>query len=130
MRGGANGSRWQLGVDKAALLWLPHSRSWRQDLDLRLGRFDNPFATNGELVFDQDLMFEGASASFEWNRVRVVTCTAQNSSGYQFPVTEDAYYGYTYQSRMEQIEDAALNRCYSETNGDESCYLLGCTAGY
>jgi hypothetical protein len=67
---GAYGSRWQLGVDKAALLWLPHSRSWRQDLDLRLGRFDNPFATNGELIFDQDLMFEGASASFEWNRVR------------------------------------------------------------
>jgi hypothetical protein len=67
---GGYGARWQLGVDKAALLWQPHSRSWRQDLDLRLGRFDNPFATNGELVFDQDLMFEGASASFEWNRVR------------------------------------------------------------
>jgi hypothetical protein len=67
---GGYGARWQLGVDKAALLWLPHSRSWRQDLDLRLGRFDNPFATNGELIFDQDLMFEGASASFEWNRVR------------------------------------------------------------
>lgn len=67
---GASGSRWQLGVDKAALLWLPHARSWREDMDVRLGRFENPFATTGELIFDQDLMFEGASTSFEWNRVR------------------------------------------------------------
>jgi hypothetical protein len=59
-----------------------------------------------------------------------VTCTAENSSGYQFTVTEDAYYGWTYQSRIAQIEDAALDRCYAETNGDESCTMIGCTAGY
>lgn len=59
-----------------------------------------------------------------------MTCTAENSSGYQFPVTEDGFFGFGYQARMEQIEDAALDRCYSETNGDQSCVLLGCTPGY
>ena len=67
---GAYGSRWQIGVDRAALLWQPHSRSWRQDGDLRFGRFENPFATTGELIYDQDLSFEGMSATFNWNRVR------------------------------------------------------------
>jgi hypothetical protein len=67
---GAYGSRWQLGVDRAALLWQPHSRSWRQDLDMRFGRFENPFATTGEMIYDQDLAFEGVSATFDWNRVR------------------------------------------------------------
>jgi hypothetical protein len=67
---GNYGSRWQVGVDKAALLWDPHSRSWRQELDLRLGRFDSPFATYSELIWDADLMLEGASATWDWNRVR------------------------------------------------------------
>ena len=67
---GAYGSRWQLGVDKAALLWNPHSSSWRQDADVRAGRFDNPFATYNELIWDQDLTFEGVAATWNWNRAR------------------------------------------------------------
>jgi hypothetical protein len=67
---GVYGARWQLGVDKAALLWNPHSSSWREEVDVRAGRFDNPFATYNELIWDQDLMFEGVSATWDWNRVR------------------------------------------------------------
>jgi hypothetical protein len=67
---GSYGARWQLGVDRAAILWNPHARTWRQDLDLRLGRFENPFTTSSEMIFDQDLSFEGVSATFDWNRVR------------------------------------------------------------
>jgi hypothetical protein len=75
-------------------------------------------------------VFERPVFPFEWARLRVVTCTAENSSGYQFPVTEDGFVGFAYQGRMEQVEDAAIDRCYNETNGDQSCVLLGCTPGY
>ena len=67
---GDYGGRWTLGVDRAALLWNPHSRSWRQDLDVRMGRFENPFVTYNELIWDVDLPFEGVSATWDWNRVR------------------------------------------------------------
>jgi hypothetical protein len=59
-----------------------------------------------------------------------VTCTASDDNGDLFPVTEDGYFGYDYQDRLPEIEDAALDRCYDETNGDESCYLVGCEPGY
>jgi polyhydroxyalkanoate synthesis regulator phasin len=67
---GGYGYHWTLGVDKAAIIWNPHARSWRSEFDVRAGRFDNPFATNSELIWDADLMFEGLSATYNWNRVR------------------------------------------------------------
>jgi hypothetical protein len=67
---------------------------------------------------------------WDWNRLREVTCTAQDSAGDLYPVTEDAYTGIEYQSELQSIEDAALDRCYSESNGDEGCTLEGCVPVY
>jgi len=67
---------------------------------------------------------------WDWYRLHAVTCTAEDSSGDLFPVTEDGYIGNVYQSRLEQIEDAALDRCYDETGGDPGCYLVDCQPGY
>jgi hypothetical protein len=60
----------------------------------------------------------------------VVTCTAQDSDGAQYPVTEDGYFGFAYQSEVPSIEDQALDRCYAETDGDGGCFLVGCDPGY
>ncbi|MGZ3693159.1 MAG: hypothetical protein ACXWQO_03075 [Bdellovibrionota bacterium] len=59
-----------------------------------------------------------------------MTCVAADSQGYEYPVTETGYMGIDYQARLMQIEDAAVDRCYEETNGDEGCQLLTCRAGY
>lgn len=59
-----------------------------------------------------------------------VTCTAQDSVGELFPVTEDGYVGVAYEPVLPQIEDAALDRCYAETGGDPGCFLVGCNPGY
>jgi hypothetical protein len=67
---GDYGTRWALAVDRAALLWNPHTSSWRQDLDVRFGRFENPFVTYNEMIWDVDLNFEGLSTTWDWNRVR------------------------------------------------------------
>ncbi|HUI60137.1 MAG TPA: putative porin, partial [Steroidobacteraceae bacterium] len=63
-------NRWAVGVDRAALLWNPHSKSWKEDVDVRFGRFENPFVTNSEFIWDVDVAFEGLSATWNWNRVR------------------------------------------------------------
>jgi hypothetical protein len=62
--------RWTLGVDRAALLWTPHSDSGRFGLDVRAGRFENPFASTSELIWDTDFNFEGVSAEWDWSRLR------------------------------------------------------------
>lgn len=68
---------------------------------------------------------------FEWRRVLEVTCTARSSAyGWDYSVTEAGYNGEAYQNLMVHVENAALDRCYNETGGDESCYLLGCTPSY
>jgi hypothetical protein len=61
---GTYGERWFFGVDRAALLWNPFSASGMQELDVRVGRFANPFVTYNELVWDVDLDFEGISATY------------------------------------------------------------------
>jgi polyhydroxyalkanoate synthesis regulator phasin len=64
---GNYGNRWSVGMDKAALLWTPKTEYGTFGMDLRAGRFDNPFVTNGEMIWDTDLNFEGLSTSFSWN---------------------------------------------------------------
>jgi hypothetical protein len=59
-----------------------------------------------------------------------VTCTAEDSYGNQYPVTEDGYFGEPWQDEVPAVEDAALDRCYEESYGDSSCYLLGCYPTY
>ena len=61
---GTYGERWFIGVDRAALLWNPYFADGSQELDLRFGRFANPFVTYNELVWDVDVDFEGLSATY------------------------------------------------------------------
>lgn len=61
---GDYGNRWEVGVDTAALLWNPINERRDRELDVRLGRFANPFVGVGEMVWDNDLTFEGISATY------------------------------------------------------------------
>lgn len=61
---GNYGGRWQIGVDRAAVLWNPINGDLDRELDLRLGRFSNPFVSYGEMIWDADLSFEGVSATY------------------------------------------------------------------
>ena len=61
---GNYGGRWTVNVDKAAVLWNPINESRDREIDLRFGRFSNPFFTTGELVWDNDVTFEGLSATY------------------------------------------------------------------
>ncbi len=63
-------------------------------------------------------------------RIREVTCTAEDSDGYLYPVTEDGYVGYAYEEHLPEVEDAAMDWCYDETGGDEGCHLVGCEVVY
>lgn len=56
--------RWFVGVDRAALLWNPYFSDGQQELDVRFGRFANPFVTYNELVWDVDVNFEGVSGTY------------------------------------------------------------------
>ena len=68
--------------------------------------------------------------AWQWVSLSAVTCTAETSNGEVFPLTENGYIGDVYQAHMEQIEDATLNQCYAESNGDTTCHLIGCTPLY
>lgn len=61
---GNYGGRWDVAVDKAAILWNPINDMHDREFDLRVGRFNNPFVSINELVWDSDLTFEGISATY------------------------------------------------------------------
>lgn len=61
---GNYGGRWTVNIDKAAVLWNPINAARDREIDLRFGRFSNPFVTTGELVWDNDVTFEGLSATY------------------------------------------------------------------
>lgn len=61
---GNYGGRWTINVDKAAVLWNPINAGHDREVDLRFGRFANPFVTTGELIWDNDVTFEGLSATY------------------------------------------------------------------
>jgi hypothetical protein len=61
---GNYGNRWQVAVDTAALLWNPINERGDRELDVRFGRFGNPFVGVGEMLWDGDLSFEGVSATY------------------------------------------------------------------
>jgi len=63
---------------------------------------------------------------WNWRIIRSVTCTAEDSYGDQYPVTEAARRGFGLDN-MTKVEDDALDRCYGESGQDDSCYLLTCT---
>jgi hypothetical protein len=63
---------------------------------------------------------------WNWQGVHNVTCIAEDSYGDQYPVTEAAAPGFGL-SNMTDVEDDALDRCYSESGQDSTCYLATCT---
>jgi len=60
---GNTGGRYQTQFDLAYLKWTGYSDSWRQILDVSGGRIPNPWMGT-ELVWDQDLTFEGVAARY------------------------------------------------------------------
>jgi hypothetical protein len=63
---------------------------------------------------------------WDWPHVHTVTCTAEDSYGDQYPVSEAAPPNFGL-ANMTDVEDDALDRCYSESGQDSTCVLLGCT---
>jgi hypothetical protein len=63
---------------------------------------------------------------WSWGAVRSVSCTAEDSYGDQYPVTENWSAGWGLDN-MTSVEDDALDRCYSESGGDTSCVLATCS---
>jgi hypothetical protein len=66
---GNAGARYTVGFDQAYLRWQGQSRVGRQSLMLTGGRMGNPWVST-DLVFDQDLMFEGLSANYRYSFAR------------------------------------------------------------
>jgi len=63
---------------------------------------------------------------WDWGIIHTVSCTSEDSYGDQYPVTESTFNGFGL-AHMTTIEDDALDRCYSESSGDPSCFLLTCS---
>ena len=63
---------------------------------------------------------------WDWPHVHTITCTAEDSYGDQYPVSEAAAPGFGL-AEMTGVEDDALDRCYSESGQDTTCALLNCT---
>jgi hypothetical protein len=61
---GTYGGRWSVNLDKAAILWNPVNETREREADLRFGRFSNPFVAVSELMWDNDVTFEGVSATY------------------------------------------------------------------
>ena len=55
---------------------------------------------------------------WDWALVRSVTCTAEDSYGDQYPVTQSTWGGFGLPD-MTTVEDDALDRCYEESGGDQ-----------
>jgi len=63
---------------------------------------------------------------WNWAIIHNITCIAEDSYGDQYPVTVEAFPGFEL-GNMTPVEDQALDRCYEESGGDPSCYLLSCS---
>jgi hypothetical protein len=63
---------------------------------------------------------------WDWARVHNVTCVAEDSYGDQYPVSEAAAPDFGL-SNMTDVEDDALDRCFSESGQDTTCVLATCT---
>jgi hypothetical protein len=74
-----------------------------------------------------------ARPNFTWtsdNNVKSVTCTAADSHGRTYAVTEVEYKGKQYQAVLPQIEDESIDRCYADSSGDQGCRYQDCSPGY
>lgn len=63
---------------------------------------------------------------WDWGIIHNVSCIAEDSYGDQYPVSEATFRGFGL-GNMTVVEDDALDRCYAESGGDPSCFLLTCS---
>jgi hypothetical protein len=70
--------------------------------------------------------FQRPNYYWSWAGVHNVTCVAEDSYGDQYPVSEAAAPGFGL-ANMTDVEDDALDRCYSESGQDSTCTLATCT---
>ena len=63
---------------------------------------------------------------WNWAAIHNVSCVAEDSYGDQYPVTETAAPGFGL-TNMTDVEDDALDRCYSESGQDNTCFLATCS---
>jgi hypothetical protein len=63
---------------------------------------------------------------WDWAQIHQVTCIAEDSYGDQYPVTEEISREFGL-DQMSMVEDDALDRCYEESRGDQSCFLATCS---
>jgi hypothetical protein len=63
---------------------------------------------------------------WDWGVIRSVTCVGEDSYGDQYPVTESTFSNFGLEN-MTAVEDDALDRCYQESGGDESCHIASCS---
>jgi hypothetical protein len=63
---------------------------------------------------------------WNWGIVHSVSCIGEDSYGDQYPVTQATFSGFALVN-MTAIEDSALDRCYAESGGDPTCFLLTCS---
>jgi putative porin len=63
---GNYGGRYTVGFDQAYVRWAGQNRTARQSLAVTGGRMGNPFHST-DLVWDQDLMFEGISTNYRYS---------------------------------------------------------------
>jgi hypothetical protein len=63
---GSYGGRYAVGFDQAWVRWSGANRTNRQSLSVVGGRIANPWLSS-DLVWDQDLMFEGVAANYRYS---------------------------------------------------------------
>ena len=63
---GSYGGRYTVGFDQAWVRWTGTNRTNRQALAVTGGRMGNPWLSS-DLVWDQDLMFEGVAANYRYS---------------------------------------------------------------
>ncbi|MGE3772683.1 MAG: putative porin [Gammaproteobacteria bacterium] len=56
-------NRWTVGIDRAYLRWRDLTESNYEWISAQIGRFQAPFFVPTEMVFDNDLQFEGLAAT-------------------------------------------------------------------
>lgn len=66
---GNTGGRYNVGIDQAYLRWLGQSDTGRHSLGVTAGRMPNPWIST-DLVWDQDLMFEGVATNYRYSLSR------------------------------------------------------------
>jgi len=96
----------------------PHAVRVLRPRVMRYG--EHPWRRWGHVEFARPVYY------WDWGLIRNVSCVAEDSYGDQYPVTESTFGGFGLEN-MTAVEDDALDRCYQESSGDQSCFLATCS---